>query len=105
MTEPVWSTETMGQPDNPAKGALRPLLNTSDDAERIVFQDAPWRSWRLWGGFWAALAGILSLPEVQAAAVAVLPHVIPTPYLPIASAVFGALWPVISKARDLRPVR
>jgi hypothetical protein len=85
MSEPVWSTETMGT--------------------ELFFQDPAWRSWRLWGGFWAATAGILSLPEVQSAAVAVLPHVIPTPYLPVASAILGALWPVISKARDPRPVR
>jgi hypothetical protein len=42
---------------------------------------------------------------VQAAIGALVGVVLPPVYVPIATAVLGALWPIISKRRDQRPVR
>jgi len=74
------------------------------EVEKIVYQDPLWRSWRLWGGFWSAVTGVLAMPEVQATLTAVLPHVVPAASMPIATAALGLVWAVVSKYRDKRPV-
>lgn len=73
--------------------------------ERLVTQDPPLRSWRVWGAVWSAATGVLVLPEVQAAVQAVIGQVIQADFLPIATAVLGVIWPLVSKLRDARPVR
>ena len=73
--------------------------------DRQLYQDPPLQSWRVWGGVWSGLTAVLILPEVQAAIGALVGVVLPPVYVPIATAVLGALWPIISKRRDQRPVR
>jgi hypothetical protein len=72
-------------------------------AEQMVTQDPAWRSWRLWGAFWAMLTGLLSIPEVQLFIHANISAMIPTDYVPLFTAALATLWPVVSKARDTRP--
>ena len=74
-------------------------------AERLVTQDPLRQSWRIWGAVWSALTAVLVLPEVQAGITAAIGHWVPPEYLPIATAVLGVIWPVVSKLRDQRPLR
>ena len=71
---------------------------------RSAYQDRLSRSWRIWGSFWAVLAGILALPEVQRSIDLALGHAAQE-LSPVIAALLGAIWPLISKARDGRPVR
>lgn len=75
----------------------------SDTVDKMIYQDKARTSWRIWGGFWAAVTGVLLIPEVQAAIHVVIGALLPEKLLPIVTAGLGAIWPVISKSRDLRP--
>ena len=74
-------------------------------AERLVTQDPASSSWRVWGAFWSGLTAVLILPDVQQGITAAIGQVLPPEYLPIASAILGVIWPLVSKLRDPRPVR
>lgn len=79
--------------------------DVESQVERAVYQDPARTSWRVWGGVWSGLTALLVLPEVQTAIGAVVGVAVPPVYLPVATAVLGAVWPIISKARDQRPTR
>lgn len=74
-------------------------------AERVVTQDPAARSWRVWGAVWSGLTAVLILPEVQTAIHAIIGQMLPPEYLPIATAILGVIWPLVSKIRDPRPAR
>jgi hypothetical protein len=84
-----------------------PALATDVEAQvaRVVYQDPMLLSWRVWGGFWSFVTGLLVVPEVQAAIHGLVGQLVPVAYLPLATALLGAMWPLISKWRDPRPVR
>lgn len=73
-------------------------------AERVVTQDPPAKSKRLWAAVSAACAAIAALPDVQA----LLVHYL-TPALgeqaPVALAALSGVLAVMSKQGDKRPVR
>jgi hypothetical protein len=81
------------------------LYVADQQIDRMVYQDSPWLSWRLWGAFWSFVAGVLAVPEVQSAITAAVGAALPVAYAPIVPAVLGVAWPLVSKYRDLRPVR
>lgn len=68
-------------------------------------QDPTLRSWRVWGAVWAAVAGALSLPEVQQAITVALGATVPVAYAPLVPGLLAVIWPIVSKVKDTRPVR
>jgi hypothetical protein len=74
------------------------------DDDRIFFQDRPGASLRVWSTISTALTGVLVLPPVQAELTALLPAVIPAPYVPLATVVLAGALSALSKAKDKRPV-
>lgn len=75
------------------------------EVKGVVYQDPPWRSWRLWGSFWSIVTGVLVVPEVQTAIAALVGTAVPPAAAPVVTAVLGALWPLISKIKDPREIR
>jgi hypothetical protein len=75
----------------------------NDDAFR--FQDSPLASKRMWASVSGVTTAVLVDPSVQAALTALLPAVVPTPYLPLATALIAAGLAAWSKFADPRPVR
>lgn len=68
-------------------------------------QDPLHKSWRVWGAVLSTVAAALAVPEVQTALQDALGTVVPVAWAPVITALLGALGPVVSKARDTRPVR
>lgn len=76
-------------------------------AKKMVTQDAPLKSKRVWTAVFGVLTTIttaLSTPEVQTALPAVLHAFVPPVWVPVASAIVTAVLPAVSKALDPRIV-
>lgn len=82
-----------------------PIDVVEKQVSRIVEQDPLRTSWRVWGAFWSGAAAILTLPEVQAGLQAAIGSVVPVAWAPVVPAAMGAVWAIVSKAKDKRPVR
>lgn len=89
--------QSADNPWRPAAGAAEARHNLTQDPARA--------SWRVWGAFWAALAGALSLPEVQQAIAVALGAAVPVAYAPLVPGILAVIWPIVSKYKDTRPVR
>lgn len=101
----------MPEPDNAhwlrAERAEVPqwLLAERAEIEHNKTQDPTLRSWRVWGAVWAAVAGALSLPEIQQAITVALGAAVPVAYAPLVPGLLAVIWPIVSKVKDTRPVR
>lgn len=74
-------------------------------AERIIYQDPPHTSKRLWASSASLLTVILMAPEVQAELYKLLPMWIPAEYMPMAMALIAAGLSWWSKQQDVRPIK
>ena len=68
-------------------------------------QDPAVYSRRVWAGALAILTAITADPGVQQALLALLPSMVPAPYIPVVSAILAAILALRSKLTDPRPVR
>lgn len=91
-----------------ARNALRNVERgtvTEQQVLRIVEQDPAKTSWRVWGAVWSVVGGILTIPEVQTGLQAAVGSVVPVAWAPIVPIAMGAVWSIVSKVKDKRPVR
>jgi hypothetical protein len=74
-------------------------------ADRILTQDSLRRSSRVKAAALGVLTAILAAPPVQAEIFVLLGGLIPAAYVPMATALLGAVFAALSKQRDHRPIR
>lgn len=73
--------------------------------ERMMYQDRPLSSWRVWAVVWGVASAVLAVPEVQMILTAAVAGAVPVAWAPVATAALSAALAAVSKRRDPRPER
>lgn len=74
-------------------------------ATKLLTQDSPGKSKRLWASAFGVLTVFLAAPELQNLLIAVLPHFIDARYVPMATGLVTIILPLLSKLADPRPTQ